>query len=234
MSARLDRRFAESSLGDAVLGGIDGCVTTFAVVSGAVGAGLGGRVAIVLGCANLLADGFSMAVGNYQSTTARAERLAEIRRQEELHIDTVPEGEREEVRQIFARKGFEGETLERIVETLCADRERWVETMLSEEHGLQKAPPRPLRAALVTFGAFLGVGIMPLLPFMFAGLAPRSQFLCSVALAGLMFFGIGLARGRLLGRPALPAGLSTLATGGLAAALSYGVGHGLRTVFGLD
>jgi len=218
---------------DAVLGGIDGCVTTFAVVSGAVGAGFGAVVAIVLGLANLLADGFSMAVSNYQSTKAQAEYMEESRRTEEMHIDRVPEGEREEIRQIFLHKGFQGEVLDKIVETICTDRRLWVETMLTEELGLQKAPPKPLLAAFVTFLSFLLVGAVPLAPFIFTSLDIMRQFAVSIALAGIMFFAIGLIKGYVVGRPMLRAGLGTFFTGGFAAALAFLVGYSLRRIFGL-
>src|SRR5688572_12463591 len=57
-----------SHIRDFIYGGIDGTVTTFAVVSGVVGAGLASETVIILGCANLLADGFSMAASNYLGT----------------------------------------------------------------------------------------------------------------------------------------------------------------------
>jgi VIT1/CCC1 family predicted Fe2+/Mn2+ transporter len=153
-----------SYLGDAILGGIDGCVTTFAVVAGTVGGGFPNIVAIVLGFANLLADGFSMAVSNYQNTKSQRDLVEEARRTEEQHIEHIPKGEQEEIRQIFASKGFEGVILEKIVEVITQDRRLWVDTMLTEELGLQIEGPRPVRAALVTFGAFFAVGIIPLLP----------------------------------------------------------------------
>lgn len=56
-----------------VYGGIDGAITTFAVVSGVVGAGLGSAIVLILGFANLFADGFSMAVSNYLSTKSEQE-----------------------------------------------------------------------------------------------------------------------------------------------------------------
>ncbi len=57
-----------------VYGGIDGSVTTFAVVSGVVGASLSSSIVIILGFANLFADGFSMAVSNYLSTRSVEDR----------------------------------------------------------------------------------------------------------------------------------------------------------------
>ena len=230
--ARLAEQYRQSYLGDAVLGGIDGCVTTFAVVAGAVGAGFSNLVVIVLGFANLIADGFSMAVSNYEGTKSQKEIVELTRREEERHIDEIPEGEREEVRQIFALKGFEGETLERIVSVVTQDRKLWVDTMLTEEHGLQLDGPRPLWAALSTFGAFLIVGILPLLPFLFPGLSMGNAFMLSSAAAAAAFFLIGTFKGRVVGRSALRGGLETLLMGGGAAILSYLIGDWLHDLFG--
>lgn len=228
---RLQARKRRSYLGDAVLGGIDGCVTTFAVVAGTVGGGFSGVVAVVLGFANLLADGFSMAVSNYQGTKSQLELVERVRRSEEAQVNLIPEGEREEVRQIFAAKGFEGETLEQVVAVITQDRDLWVDTMLTEEHGLQLDGPQPLRAALATFWAFIGVGLVPLLPF-FLRLTPGQTFAASCVLTALAFFSVGVAKGRVLERSPLRSGLETLLVGGAAAAIAYGVGFGLRYTFG--
>ncbi len=234
IAARLADGTRPRYVADAVLGGIDGCVTTFAVVAGTLGAGFSPTVAVVLGLANLLADGFSMAVSNYQSAAAHEEQRAAARELEEAHIDAVPEGEREEIRQIFAAKGFDGEVLERVVETITADRDLWVRTMLAEEHGLPEHRPDRRVAALTTFAAFCAVGLVPLVPFFFPGLAETTRFALSAALAGLMFFTIGIARSHAFGRPVWRSAFSTLLTGGAAAALAWGVGYVLRAAFGLS
>lgn len=230
---RLAATRRHSYLGDAVLGGIDGCVTTFAVVAGTVGGGFSDAVALVLGLANLIADGFSMAVSNYQHAQSQREALLDTRRTEERHIAAVPEGEREEVRQLFAAKGFTGEALEEIVRVITQDRQLWVNTMLTEEHGLALEGPKPLRAALATFAAFLLVGALPLLPFLLPGLERSETFALSAGVTGLAFFGIGAAKGWVVGRPLLRAGVQTLLLGGAAAALAYLVGYWLRTTFGI-
>jgi vacuolar iron transporter family protein len=229
---RLLERRGQGYLGDAVLGGIDGCVTTFAVVAGAVGAGFSGLVIVVLGFANLLADGFSMAVSNYQGTKSQLERVEEARLSEERQIEEIPSGEREEVRQIFAAKGFSGETLERIVEVITNDRRLWVDTMLAEELGLEVEGPNPYRAALATFVAFLVVGIIPLVPFLLPDLLTSIRFLASAVATALAFFGVGAAKGLILSRSALRSGLGTLLTGGTAAAIAFVVGALLQEAFG--
>jgi len=232
--ARLQLQSPSQNVADAVLGGIDGCVTTFAVVAGAVGAGFPAAVALTLGLANLIADGFSMAVSNYESIKAQREQVEAARKTEENHIEEIPEGEREEIRQIFANKGFSGGLLEKIVDTIVQDRRLWVETMLTEEYGLQKTGPSALKSAFVTFCAFLLVGAVPLLPFLFGQSEMQTQFFLSAMLAALVFLGIGMAKGYLFQKAVLRSGLGTLFTGGAASALAFATGFILRGVFGIE
>lgn len=233
IAQRLRAHRPSQKVSDAVLGGIDGCVTTFAVVSGAVGAGFPSNVALILGFANLLADGFSMAASNYESVKAQRDLVDQTRRNEEHHIKTIPEGEREEIRQIFRSKGFSGDVLENIVATICQNRRLWVDTMLVEEHGLQKHKPDPWQSAAVTFVSFILLGAAPLLPLLLVDGDIDTAFYLSAIIAALVFFGIGALKSLVLAKPFLRAGLGTLLTGGGAAAIAYLSGLVLREVFGL-
>jgi VIT1/CCC1 family predicted Fe2+/Mn2+ transporter len=76
---RLQQLPKSQNISDAILGGIDGCVTTFAVVSGTIGAGLPSTIAVILGFANLLADGFSMGISDYEAQKAELEYIASVR-----------------------------------------------------------------------------------------------------------------------------------------------------------
>lgn len=225
IAGRLSEAKRHSYLGDFVLGAVDGAVTTFAIVAGATGASLPSGVALVLGLANVLADGFSMAVGNFLRARSDQQLLARYRQQEELHIEQIPEGEREEIRQIFQSKGFSGETLENIVRVITEDRRQWVDTMLTEEWGLQLETPSPWRAGLVTFAAFLLAGLVPLAPLFFRLQGAASDlFVVSAVLTGCTFFLVGLFRGRVLNEQPLWSGVETLLMGGAAAAAAYSVG----------
>jgi VIT1/CCC1 family predicted Fe2+/Mn2+ transporter len=235
IQARLEEGPRESYLRDWVYGAVDGTVTTFAIVAGVSGAELSPTIVIVLGFANLFGDGFSMAAGNYLGTRSeQAHRRRQVAIERE-HIRLYPQGEREEVRQIFARKGFEGAELESIVDHITADRERWIETMLQEEHGLARIERHPLRAAAATFLAFLLVGLVPLLAYVWDALAPESAslarpFLWSSILTALAFFGVGALKSRFVGERWWVSGFETTAVGGFAASIAYAVGALLRGV----
>ena len=231
---RLNAPAKHSYLRDFIYGAIDGSVTTFAVVCAVEGAGLSAKIVVILGIANLIADGFSMAAGNFLGTRAERQLVNRARRREEHHIATIPEGEREEIRQIFEDKGFTGRDLDRAVEIITSDPDQWVDTMLREELGLALHGPSPIRAALTTFGAFVIVGLLPLIAYILQT-EPKElshAFTWSVILTGLAFFAVGTIKGRFVEQHWLIAGLETLGIGALAAGLSYILGNVLSNIGG--
>jgi vacuolar iron transporter family protein len=231
--ARLRTPPRASYLRDFVYGAIDGTVTTFAVVAGVVGADLGATVIIILGAANLLADGFSMAVSNFLGSRTEHQRREHARLEEERHVALVPAGEAEEIRQIFAAKGFTGGDLDRVVEVITANRGVWVDTMMSEELGYGADSSDPLRAAAATFVAFVVLGFLPLAVFVFDALVPgdiEAPFAWSAGLTAVAFFTVGTLKARFVDRSPWRSGLETLAIGGCAAALAFAVGTLLQGV----
>jgi VIT1/CCC1 family predicted Fe2+/Mn2+ transporter len=228
---RLKKNHGGDYLKDSILGAIDGAVTTFAVVSSIAGAGLSSSLVIVLGIANMLADGFSMAAGNFSGTRAENQSARKYRREEEEEIEDHPEGEREEIRQIFRAKGFEGETLEKVVTTITADKKRWVDTMIQEEHGLPLNPPSAMKSAITTFAAFLLIGTIPLIAYFLDaafGTFSGSAFPAACVLTGAAFFAIGAFKSRFSDQHWLSGGLETFAIGTFAALMAYFIGYFLR------
>ena len=202
-------------------------MTTFAVVAGVAGAGLDETVVIVLGGANLLADGFSMAASNFLGSRAERQRRERARREEEIHIELVPDGEREEIRQIYAAKGFAGQDLERIVEVITSDRELWAQTMMSEELGFGSTEPNEYRAALSTLAAFITIGFLPLLVYVYDLIRAgdvSEPFLWSALLTALAFLVVGGMKARFTDQSWWRSAIETLTVGGLAATLAYGAG----------
>lgn len=221
IAERVTSKSPRSRIRDTVYGGIDGAVTTFAIVAGVEGAGLSPAVIITLGIANVLADGFSMAAGNYSGTKAELDDLDRLRAVEEHHIDTWPKGEREELRQILQQKGLEGQVLDQATDAIAANRPAWIEMMLVEEYGLSPVDPAPMRAALATFAAFLAAGMVPLLPFLF-GLP--NAFQISMGTTGVVFLAIGTLKSHWSLAPWWRSALETLFIGGVAAGIAYFVG----------
>lgn len=221
IAERISAPAGKGVLREAVLGAIDGSVTTFAIVAGVAGAGLSPFIIVVLGLANVLADGFSMAAAAYSGSKAEQDNIRRIRKIEERHIRDYPQGEWREVREILAQKGLSGRVLEEAADEITKDHESWISLMIEGEYGLGGVDPHPLRAALTTFLAFLVAGMIPLLPFI---INLEGAFTLSAWMTMASFFAIGALKSIWSLSPWWRSAAETLLIGGAAAALAYGVG----------
>ncbi|MBL4597458.1 MAG: VIT1/CCC1 transporter family protein [Rhizobiaceae bacterium] len=219
---RLAEEHRPNYLRDWVYGGIDGAITTFAIVAGVVGAGLSAKVIIILGLANLIADGFSMAASAYSGTKTEADELERFRQIEKRHIELVPEGEREEVRQILMAKGLKGHALEDAVAAITSNEETWINTMLVEEHNLSINLRSPMMSGLSTFISFFICGAIPLIPFLLAFDNAMEIALVTTAAA---FFLIGTIKSKWSLAAWWKSGFETLAIGITASAMAFAIGY---------
>src|SRR3989338_7393378 len=150
-------------LRDVIYGANDGIITTFAVVAGVAGAALSSGVVIILGFANLIADGISMGMSNYLGLKSQRDFEARERQREEQETEMWPEEERDEIRRMYAAKGFAGQDLERAVAIITSDKKRWVDEMMVGEFSVVTGSEEtPWKHGLVTFGAFVIAGALPL------------------------------------------------------------------------
>lgn len=227
--------FNKEYISEFVYGGIDGAITTFAVVAGAEGASLGISVVIILGIANLIADGFSMSVGNFFATKAERDSFEKHKQVEYWEIDNLRDREVEEIREIYAAKGFEGELLEKVVAVITADKEVWVDTMMKEELEMVKGDKTPYKTAGATFISFILVGSVPLLSYVFAGddlsINDPQLFLYSCILTGVALGIVGSLKSIVNEKNILWGILETILLGGIAAFLAYFVGDVLEKIF---
>jgi VIT1/CCC1 family predicted Fe2+/Mn2+ transporter len=208
---------------DTVYGANDGIITTFAVVAGVVGAGLSAQIVLILGFANLLADGLAMAIGNYLGTKSELEYIKKERATEEWEVDHVPDLERKEVAEIYRKKGFKGKELERVVAVITANKKTWVDTMMTEELKLiPDSVNSPVKNGLATFMAFGIAGMFPLLPYLF-GLS--GSFNISIIFTALALFVVGSLRTLITKRPWFIAGTEMLLVGAIAATVAYFTGQ---------
>jgi VIT1/CCC1 family predicted Fe2+/Mn2+ transporter len=222
----------QNYLGEFVYGGIDGSVTTFAVVAGATGANLDSSVVIILGLANLLADGFAMSVGAYLSTRAEQDNFKKNEDIEYREVENMPEQEEEEIRNIYRNKGFSGELLEQIVEVITADKDRWEDGMMKEELELVMDGKSSFKIGLVTFVSFVVVGFVPLCIYIWDYFFdfPGNAFIWSASLTSLCFVGIGYFKSYINDTHKLRGMLETLSLGGMAALLAFLIGDWLQSI----
>jgi len=217
---------------DFIYGSIDGAVTTFAIVAGVVGASLSPGIILILGFANLFADGFSMAAANYQASKARNEYIEMKRKQEEWEIENLAEQETEEIREIYRKKGFKDELLEEVVRIITSRRKVWIDTMMKEELGLIEDEKNPIDSSISTFVGFNLIGLIPLLPFLIfivMGIDPNSEaFIYSTIFVVSAFFLVGAIKGKIVKKSKIKSGFYTLIIGGTAAMVAYLIGYGLN------
>lgn len=218
-------------IGNVVYGGLDGIVTTFAVVSGVMGAELSMGIVLILGFANLLADGFSMATGAYLSAKSEREYYEREWQRELWQIQHQPEVERQALYEGYLKQGFAKAEASQMVDAHSRNPHAWAKVMMIEELGILTDDRNPLFSALVTFGAFALAGAMPLLVYLlgvFVPISSRAAFGASLALSGLALFMLGAAKVLVTGRNALRSGLEMLIVGSMAAFVAYVVGALLK------
>jgi VIT1/CCC1 family predicted Fe2+/Mn2+ transporter len=220
----------EKYLPEGVYGSIDGIVTTFAVVAGAAGANLGINVVIILGVANLLADGLSMSIGSYLSKKSEQDNYNKHRRVEEWEIENLPDVERKEIEDIYRAKGFEGAELEMVVARITSDKKVWLDTMMKDELGLTLEQKSPVKAGLCTLVSFVIAGAIPLIAYVlvFSGGLSTNPFMVSTVVTALAFILIGYLKTYVTQAPIWKSIGETLLLGITAAVVAYLLGSYLE------
>lgn len=221
---------ATSVLRPVVFGANDGLVSNLALVMGVAGAAASPEVIVLAGVAGLLAGAFSMAVGEYISVQSQRELLAYHEAFQRRQLRDDPESERRILVAAYRERGFPDEEAVRFVDRVFADPEHAVSAMLAEEVGLDaRSIGSPVKAGVGSFIAFTLGAAIPLIPFLlFTGtLAFDLSLGASLGALGLLGFGIS----RLTHRPAASSTVRQVLLGGVAAAVTYGVGSiiGVKT-----
>jgi vacuolar iron transporter family protein len=212
---------------DATLGANDGLVSVLTLIAGVSGAAADPSTVLLAGIAGVVAGAISMAVGAYVSAKAyRSYYRAELRKEVE-EMREKPEVEREEVREIYRERGFEGELLDRVVDTITSNPRTWLRVMMSEELGLSAQFGRPLAAAAVVFVAFVAGGVVPVVPFLIG--SGTGALLVAFGITAAALLGAGAFRSRYTGERPMVAGLELVGM----AAVGVGVAHLIGRLVGV-
>ena len=220
-------------IGDFVYGGLDGIITTFAVVSGVAGAELGTGIILILGLANLLADGFSMATGAYLSSKSEQEYYEKERERELWEVEHFPEAERLELQEIYLSRGYSEEDARQLVDIYSRDENRLVDAMMIDELGMMSDERNPIFSALATLASFIVAGAVPLLIYLIGlmvSISAGDEFLISILLSGIALFGLGVGKVLITHQNPIKSGFEMLLVGGLAASVAFVVGALLKGI----
>ncbi len=237
-SAEIVKEHNRSHLADyfkeIIYGGIDGVITTFAVVAGFSGAALSNEtttqlsflVVLLFGLANLFADGVSMGLGNFLSVRSDKDLYNATRVKEQLEIRNKPENEYLETVIIMKDKGFSVEQAETLANIYRTNEDYWVDFMMNNEHGMPDV--REEKAALsgfTTFSSFLVFGSVPLLPFIFLqDISSSEMFKYSIIGTFLALVALGLMKWKIVGTQLWKSLIEVILVGGVAAFIAFYVG----------
>ena len=152
-----------------ILGGQDGLVNILGIILGVIAGGGSETVLLAAGFAAAFTESISMGAVGWTSALSERDYYVAGQARESAEIDQTPGAERQEIRDIYAAKGFTGDLLERVVETITANRDAWLATMMDEELHLQpvEAPDIFRSAIVITIATLIG-HLIPLLPFVWA------------------------------------------------------------------
>ncbi|MGQ0537077.1 MAG: VIT1/CCC1 transporter family protein [Methanobacteriota archaeon] len=219
-----ERAAVRNYVRDIVLGFNDGLVSVYAVVAGVVGAAFASREVAIAGIAAASAGALAMGLGEYLSTKSQAEYYASEAARERQHIRSWPDLERIELREMLETKGFSGEVLDKAVDAVASDEDRFVEFMMREEFGVGAESGRnPIVAMGLIMVAFVVGSVLPVAPFLAFPVGTGLVAATGLSLAGL--FAAGWVKAAASGIARVRSGLEMAVLGAVAAAITYGVGR---------
>jgi len=217
-----------------IFGGLDGILTAFAIVAGAAGGALSPTVVLILGFSNIFADALSMGVGEFLSSKAENEWILSEREREMWEVENYPEGEMQEMIDLYVQRGMAKEDAKLVIETMSKYKDFFVDVMMAEELELHVPDDNhvqeSMREGFVMFCSFAIFGSFPLLgyviiPVSFPDLGEEVLFSCACIVTGVVLFIMGCVKSIFSTANWFCAGMETLLLGGTCATVAYTIGQ---------
>ncbi|MDP9330419.1 MAG: VIT1/CCC1 transporter family protein [Actinomycetota bacterium] len=211
-------------LRDVILGGQDGMVNILGIILGVIAGGGSNTVLLAAGFAAAITESISMGAVGYTSSVSQRDYYEAERAREAAEIEATPEAERREIREIYATKGFTGELLDGVVDTITANRDSWLATMMDEELHLQPVESADIfrSAVVITIATLIG-HLIPLLPFVW--LARTPALVLAIVLSAVVLFGVGVYSAVTLVGDWRKSGLKMMVIGLGAAGIGFLIGN---------
>ena len=218
---------------DVVYGGNDGIVTTFAVVAGTVGADMPHVVIVILGIANLIADGTSMGTGAYLSLKSERDQYLRLQRSELERIQQSPDAQKAVVTSLYQRKGFTKKEAADITDVIVKDEDKWLHTIMLQNHEMSiDRTDKPVWHGIMTFISFVIFGAIPLIPYLF-GIEESRRFTVAIIATVIALALLGLTRSITTKERLIRGPIEIIAIGAIGAIVAYIIGVGLRGLVGV-
>ncbi|KAL7500543.1 hypothetical protein ACHAWT_008364 [Skeletonema menzelii] len=217
-----------------IFGGLDGILTSFAIVAGAAGGSMPIPVILVLGFSNIFADALAMGVGEFLSSKAENEWILSERKRENWEMENYPEGEIREMIDIYKERGMSHEDAVTVINTMAKYKDFFVDVMMAEELQLQVPEEdhkvESMKEGVAMFCAFASFGSLPLLgyviiPATFPSLPEEMLFTAACAVTGVVLFLMGSVKSIFSASHWFVCGMETFLLGGACATLAYTIGQ---------
>ena len=230
--AELHQGLSRSNIRDFILGFQDGLVNTLGLVLGVASAVHETKIVLISGLVTTFAESVSMAAVAYTSTKAAKEFYESQLEKEKKEIEEIPHMEVQEIRDIYAKKGFRGKQLEGIVKKITSDKKLWLETMMAEELKLfPEDYDKPVKSAFVVGISAVVGSLIPVFPFFLLFLEVKSSMIIALALSVIALFVVGGIKAKVTIGSWKKSGLEMAVVGTVAALVGYAVGSLLGAVY---
>ena len=218
----IEKHFTSSeAVRDIVIGMSDGLTVPFALAAGLSGAVESSSLIVTAGLAEVAAGAIAMGLGGYLAARTDAEHFISERVREEREVEELPETEASEVADVLRSYGLEDDKVMTVVNSIRADKKRWVDFMMRFELGLEEPDPkRASRSAFTIALSYIAGGLVPLTPY-FLFHSVKTALLGSVVVTLLALLVFGYIKGRFTTARPFRSAFQTLMVGGLAAAAAF-------------
>jgi VIT1/CCC1 family predicted Fe2+/Mn2+ transporter len=210
-------------ISDIVIGMADGLTVPFALAAGLSGAVASSSLVVTAGVAEIVAGSIAMGLGGYLAGRTEADHYESERRREINEVETVPEREKQEVREVFAEMGLSPALQTVIADELAKDKTRWVDFMMKYELGLDEPDPNRATKSAMTIGlSYIAGGLVPLAPYLLVNV-PGEALLYSSIVTLICLFVFGYFKSKVTGQPPLGGAVKVMLIGALAASAAFGI-----------
>jgi VIT1/CCC1 family predicted Fe2+/Mn2+ transporter len=206
---------------DVVIGMSDGLTVPFALAAGISGAVSDNHIVILAGIAEIIAGAIAMGLGGYLAGKTEMDHYQSELKREKEEVETVPEKEKEEIREIFLNYGFSENSQTILVEELSKDKDKWIDFMMKFELSLEKPDPNRAAKSALTIGlSYMVGGAIPLIPYFFTD-TPFNGLKISAIVTLICLFTFGYFKSKATGQPLITGALKVMIIGAVAASAAF-------------